>query len=469
MVYPYIRIFERRHSNSNNSSSNNTYHKQASKMGTQNHKVVIVGGGFGGLGCVNGLFEQEDDNSNLSVTMLEPRTNLSIGACYQYVWTGRMDKQSILWPRSKLIANQSDTGVEIRTGDSATVVSVNVQDKTLACQDGSTLSWDSLVLAPGVISDPSLVPGLADSGALDVCALDQVDALKQELETLVEEITKQPDKPWRAMVSIAKVPYKCPPLPFEVVSLIDDVLRQHNVREKVQLILSCPVDFPFAGPPAKQHFCKLLEEMNIEFWNSHVLEEAVGLSSTTSTGLVSSCDLKFSVGGETKQVPVDCLVCVMPQRAPDFLKGLTNKGGFVPVDLQTNRVTNLEGVFCVGDACHAMFPAVQKPHPKAGAFAYSMGLHVGHQIKAQHQVQPALAPPKREASCEAEVGLNGKGVLVRPNFSDCLANPDTGKPKFQMQNVDNAASKKAAWVNGFLDSFFGKQEGSGSWFIVPSE
>jgi hypothetical protein len=72
---------------------------------------------------------------------------------------------------------------------------------------------------------------------------------------------------------------------------------------------------------------------------------------------------------------------VFPSAAPDFLRqaGLTNKGGFVPVDIQSNRLlaasggggggggggasgggagAGAEGVFALGDCCHAIMPKV---------------------------------------------------------------------------------------------------------------
>ena len=71
---------------------------------------------------------------------------------------------------------------------------------------------------------------------------------------------------------------------------------------------------------------------------------------------------------------------MFPSAAPDFLRqaGLTNKGGFVPVDIQSNRLlaasgggggggggasgggagAGAEGVFALGDCCHAIMPKV---------------------------------------------------------------------------------------------------------------
>jgi len=259
-------------------------------------------------------------------------------------------------------------------------------------------------------------------------------------------------------------------VPFEYASLLDDVFRQHGTRDNTRIILAVPVPFPFAGPPAKELFCKLLQDMDIEYWPEHVVTK---VEETTAASNDNSADKKqstvhFTVAGgdgtETinKSITVDGLFCTFPQRAPDFMASLCNPAGYVPVDLQTNQCQGYDNIFVIGDACHAVFPKPGKPHPKAGEFAWKMGQHVADQLVAKYNSSSSddntVPPPPREALCVAECGVAGQGVNVQPNFTDVLAHPAEGLPKFAVEIVEGASQRKLAWINHYLGHMFGVNE-----------
>eukprot|EP00978_Attheya_sp_CCMP212_P012649 scaffold31649_cov53-Attheya_sp.AAC.4 len=448
----------------------------------QPHRVVIVGASFGGNGCFHGLLDDAGvPPDDLQITILDRKEHISIGGAFQFVWSDRVPKENISWPMTQL-KQHSLSGIDFRCGEEGIVHAVDMASKGLRVgKNNALLKYDSLVLAPGVVSDPSSIPGLSFDSAIDVCAFDQVDRMQSEMRSLMAgAIAKAGQKPQNgstqqqqtAMMVVTHMPYKCPPLPFEVVSLIDDLLRAggKKVRNSTRIILAIPVDFPFGGPPAKKMFCELLEEMEIEFWNFHTLTSVEKIVPETNNGLTSSCHVRFEVGqGDDKvekELDVDALFCTFPQRAPDFMvdAGLTNANGFVPVHLQTNRIKDVEDMYVIGDACHVVFPKPKKPHPKAGEFAYKMGQSVAQCILSRARNQSDPTPPEREASCVAEVGKNGSGVNIRPNFSDILANPDEGMPKFLFPTVEGAAQVKSEWINGYLEKFFGK----GNYTSFPS-
>jgi NADH dehydrogenase FAD-containing subunit len=194
-----------------------------------------------------------------------------------------------------------------------------------------------------------------------------------------------------------------------------------------------------------------LKQQDITFLNNHVVKKVDGTT------------VYFEdISGESpvpKTIKADLLLATFPQRAPDFVKPLCNAEGYIPVDLQTNKVKAASDVFAIGDVCHTMFPKPNKPHPKAGEFAYLMGVHVAAQIVANIKSPgSAVAPPLRQASCVAECGVAGRGVDTRPDFSEILRTPETGMPIFKVPLVDGAADKKIEWVNGYLNKFFAQDK-----------
>ena len=156
----------------------------------------------------------------------------------------------------------------------------------------------------------------------------------------------------------------------------------------------------------------------------------------------------------------DSLWSNYPQRAPDFCADskLTNPKGFVPVNVQTNAVVGKDGVWAIGDACLAMMPVPNKPHPKAGGFAHLMGIDVANTVDAFLQGKPAVVPTGRVASCVAETG-SGAGIAVSPNVSAVLADPTTGKPSVTVTPFPTGEDVKIAWIDGFVKRFFGADQG----------
>mmetsp|Transcript_29720 Transcript_29720/g.43246 ORF Transcript_29720/g.43246 Transcript_29720/m.43246 type:complete len:474 (-) Transcript_29720:930-2351(-) len=440
------------------------------------HKVVIVGASFGGNGVIQGLLDGNDGeilSPSLHVTLLDANEEMSISAINQYVWTNRSSSTNNKvqsWPLSNLRAKRIVQ--DFRVGTAGTVQELNWDQKYLEMKDGKTIKWDTLVLAPGTVSDPSSVPGLDKAvGVIDLGASKDVSNMEKQMKKLLSN----PCVPPRVvLVAVTRMPYKCPPMPFETVSLIDNVLRQagEEVRQGVRVIISVPAEFPFGGPKVKEKFCKALKEMDIEFWPNHlitsmeheqIVEDNDGDSVAASvSSMVHShaYTVQFEVGEEKteKSAEFDTLFCTFPQRAPDFVQkaGPCNKLGLIPVDLLTNGIEGHEDAYAIGDVCHTLLPKPNKPHPKAGEFAYMMGQQVAKHILARHDGKPEPAPQERKGKCVAEVGMKGNGIVVEPDFSAVLANPEEELPKFNVTEIGEAAVEKEAWINSYLERFFGK-------------
>lgn len=142
---------------------------------------------------------------------------------------------------------------------------------------------------------------------------------------------------------------------------------------------------------------------------------------------------------------------VYPQTAPQFIKeaGITDPKGFVPVDIQTNRVKDADGVYCIGDCCGIMVGG--KPHPKAGEFAWQMGEMVANLIRCTERYEHI-----RLGACIAECG-GGGGILVAPDFTDVIKDPASGKPKCQVADKAlDGEEAKLTWVNKFVGRIFGE-------------
>jgi len=393
------------------------------------NKVVIVGAGFGGQGVCHRLL------GNADITVIDANESISIGATWQYELNERAERITI--PLARTIAARAN-----RLLVNTSVTNLDAAARTLTLADGSTEQYDYLVLAPGAVSDPSAVPGLVDC-ALDVTSSQSstTAAIKGQLESITEGST--------VLIAITKCPYKCPPYPFELAFLVDEILRSRNIRDSCRIIVTCPVPWPFGGPAAQEVFLGKFAEKNIEY----IPEACVEALCKGEDGKVT-----VSYASEMEPINADVVLATYPHRAPDFIRdaAMLNPKGSVPVDLQTNRV--LKGVpegetrvFCVGDACAAVLPAVGAPIPKAGEFAWHAGVAVADIIAAEIR-DPTGAiplPDTRQAQCIAEAGF-GDGIIVNPDFSAAFVNPSEGKPKMTVTAVDGGGKAKVDWINKYL-------------------
>lgn len=192
------------------------------------HKLLIIGAGFGGNGVIRGLIEAEKNfndeagvsspkslfSGSLEVTILERKTTLSIGATWQFVWSSRLVSQAIEWPISDLQANHFDN-VHLITGtEDATVEKILTNEKQVVLVNGKSIEYDTLVLSPGVVSDPSIVPGLVPDNcdysdptkqALDVCNIQHVSLIQKGIDRIMEE-AKTSSK--TILVCVSRMPYK---------------------------------------------------------------------------------------------------------------------------------------------------------------------------------------------------------------------------------------------------------------------
>ena len=64
-------------------------------------KIVIVGAGFGGLGCARELVALGCAGARADVTLVADGDAVSLGAAWQYVWTNRCELAATRWPRAQ--------------------------------------------------------------------------------------------------------------------------------------------------------------------------------------------------------------------------------------------------------------------------------------------------------------------------------------------------------------------------------
>jgi sulfide dehydrogenase [flavocytochrome c] flavoprotein subunit len=186
-------------------------------------RVVVVGGGFGGATCAKYIRRTDP---TIEVTLVEPRHQFVTCPFSNMVIAGLRDMASVTHGYDGL---QQHHGVRVVH---ATATAIDPQGRRVTLDDGSTLAYERLVLAPGIELRWGAIEGY-DAAASEVFphawqAGPQTVLLRRQLEAMVDG--------GLVVIAVPDNPYRCPPGPYERASLIAHYLKTRKPRSKVLIL-----------------------------------------------------------------------------------------------------------------------------------------------------------------------------------------------------------------------------------------
>jgi sulfide:quinone oxidoreductase len=371
------------------------------------YHVLVVGGGAGGL-CAAARVMREGKISDLAI--IEP----SDTHYYQPGWTlvggGIMDRAATARPTADFIPAGA-------TWIRDAVSELDPDNNRLRTRDGQELSYDYLIVAPGLQLNWAQVKGLPEAlGKNGVCSNYSFDTVNGTWENI------QKFQGGTALFTFPATPIKCPGAAQKIMYLAEEYFRKQGIRDKSQVIYMC------AGPgifSVKKYAQALLEQVvkprQIETRFRHNLveirgeaKEAVFVNLDTNEEVVMSYDM---------------IHVTPPMGAPDFIKQskLANESGWVDVDKNTLQHLRYPNVFSLGDASSL-------PTSKTAAAIRSESPVLVENLLAAMQSRPATASYDGYTSCPL---VTGRGKLILAEF-DYELNPketfpfDQGKERLSM-------------------------------------
>ena len=145
------------------------------------HHVVVVGAGFGGLAAARALRDAPVD-----VTVLDARNHHTFQPLLYQVATAGLDGDDICFPIRGIFGRQRNA--RVRLGE---VRAVDLDARTLALADGTTLGYDDLVLAAGAVTNTFGIPGVAEH-AFGLKSLADAMAIRTHVLLRFEEADADP-------------------------------------------------------------------------------------------------------------------------------------------------------------------------------------------------------------------------------------------------------------------------------------
>jgi sulfide:quinone oxidoreductase len=347
-------------------------------------RLVVLGAGTAGTMIVNKL-RRELPRHEWEITVVDRDDVHPYQPGFLFLPFGTYDDAQLTKPRHEFVPN----GVELVLGE---IDRVDTGSDTVLLTDGRTLDYDYLVIASGTSPRPDQTPGMLGSewrrSIFDFYSLDGARALAAALTTFDHG---------RLVVHVTDMPIKCPVAPLEFTFLAEAWLREHGLRDRVELVYVTPLPGAFTKPVASDHLGGMLEERKV------VVE---------SDFLVESIDneRKCLVSYDEREVPFDLLVTVPLNMGADFVErsGLGDELNYVPVDKHTFLSTAHDNVFAVGDASNI-------PTSKAGSVAhFSVEVFVDNFL-AHVEGRPMTGSFDGHANCFIESG-DKKALLIDFNY-----------------------------------------------------
>ncbi|MGH8711056.1 MAG: NAD(P)/FAD-dependent oxidoreductase [Burkholderiales bacterium] len=331
-------------------------------------RVVVIGGGYAGATAAKYV---KLWGPNVEVTMVE------------------RDLEFISCPLSNLVLGGSKTIHELTVGyqglakyqvrmvyDEA--ISVDAQKRTIQLARGGNLSYDRLIMAPGIHFMYEQIPGLNNPDAQQKVlhawkAGAQTVALRKQLEAM-------PDGGVYALC-IPKAPYRCPPGPYERACQVAHYFKAHKPGSKV-LILDANEDVQ----SKKGLFTKA--------WT----ERYAGIVEYRPNSVLMDVDVTtFTAKLEFENVKADVLNVVPPQRAGNIAHStglITTNDRWCGVDFLTYESAAQKNIHVLGDAILAA-PAM----PKSGHIANQQAKVCAAAVVALLTDQPVNEQPMLNNTC----------------------------------------------------------------------
>ena len=288
-------------------------------------KVVVIGGGAGGATAARYL--AKDAKGAIDVTLVEPTrryytcffSNLYLGGFREY--------ESIGHSYGDLASKH---GVNV-VHDWAT--GVDTAAKTVSLGSGNKVSYDRLVLAPGIDFKFDSVPGYSVEAQT---RMPHAYRSGTQAQLLKSQILNMKQGGTFIMITPPN-PYRCPPGPYERISMIAHQFKRTNPTAKIIVI------------DPKLKFSK--QGLFTEGWEQHY----PGMVEWDPTGLVGDIKnvnprtMTIETEDETFKADAACLIPAQKAGAIAELAGVTD-GDWAPIDPASMRSRADPNIFVLGDA-----------------------------------------------------------------------------------------------------------------------
>lgn len=335
-------------------------------------KILVLGGGFGGLETVNILEKRFSNDDNIEITLVDRNNYLIFTSMLAEVVASSIEPQHCVVPLRECLNKASFKELEVKN--------IDLDNKKVECfhyhsNESFILDYDFLVLALGSKSGFHGVPGaeeytfplknLADAMVLRSHVIDMFESADLEFE----ESTK------RKLLTFVVVGggYTGIEVAAELNDFIDSSRRYYrNISsEKVKVVVVDPGDriMHEMSDSLGEYGLQLLKKRGMEFrLNTRVSEVTTHGVEFEGGDLIESCTPIWAAGTSPQSVIANL--------------SSADKRGRIEVN-EYFEVDGYPGVWAIGDCAQIKDPKSDKPYPPTSQHAIREGRRLGENITSQ--------------------------------------------------------------------------------------
>jgi sulfide dehydrogenase [flavocytochrome c] flavoprotein chain len=306
-------------------------------------KVVVIGGGYGGATAAKYVKMLDND---IDVTLIEPNATYTSCPLSNEVLVGHREMKTLQVGYEGL----KKRGVNVVQDY---VVGVDRAKKMITTKGGKKLSYDALVMSPGIEFHFNTIEGYNESMVNDIPhawkAGDQTLLLKKQLEAM-------PDG-GKFVIVVPKGPFRCPPGPYERASLVANYFKHHGKSKSKVIILDANDSHSKKGL-FNQAWAKMYGWEKEGLGTNGMIEWVKGAEG----GVITKLDVKSkTVSSDFVDVKADVLNIIPAHKAGKIAadsglalaSGNNFEKGWCKVQPMTMAAAEDPDVYVVGDSCVA--------------------------------------------------------------------------------------------------------------------
>jgi NADH:ubiquinone reductase (H+-translocating) len=353
-------------------------------------QVLIVGGGFGGLGCARRLAKRED----VHVTLIDRNNYHQFQPLLYQVATSQLGPSNVAFSLRKVFRNEPNIDIKL-----AEIAAIDPGTKTVTATDGQTWSADVLVIAAGARANFFGTPG-AEEHSYPLYSLRDAERLRSRIIGVFEAADRDPALIARGALEFVIVGGGATGV--EVAGALADMVNDTMPAEYLDL----PVDAtnihvvelghallaPFSGR-GHEYAAKVLRGKGVTLHLGVGVEEIGAGHAKLSDGTV---------------IPTRCVIWGGGIQGASLLSacGLAQgRGGRLDVD---EDLLAAPGVYAVGDAANIM------GLPQLGSVALQSGEHAAENILAGLEGRRGARFEYRDKGIMAMIG-RGAAIAAGPH------------------------------------------------------